>query len=181
MSIRRFRKPRTPWRAILFVSGAALLVFVRCLYPVNRTTLDPTQVSAESGQYVVDAVLDSGRIRLSRDDDLHDGHSEETVEIALLATNVEDATQVAARLRDLIGENATVDVRFDRRRISEDTKELQAYVFVGGLCLNEELVRLGLAREDTHPSDAGPMIRRIKKAEQAAREQRRGIWKSSND
>ena len=145
---------------------------------MSRTTLDPTRVSAESGQYVVDSVLDSARIRLSHKDS--DRHNEEVIEIALLATTVEDASRVAAELRDLIGENTTVDVRFDRRRISEDTKELQAYIFVGELCLNEELVRLGLAREDTHPSDAGPMIRRIKKAEQAAREQRRGIWESFN-
>lgn len=170
MSIRRFRKPTVPWRAIFLVGAVTLLIVGRWCFPVGRTTLDPTRLTVASGIYVVESVTDSVRLVLRTDS------APAPLRIKLLATTIRDEGMAAAKLRELISEGQQVQVRFDRRRITEDTKELQAYIFVGDFCLNEELVRLGLAREDTHPSDSGPMIRRIKKAEQEAREQRRGVW-----
>ena len=80
-------------------------------------------------------------------------------------------------LAKLVDGVSQLELRFDRRRLTEDKTELQAYAYVGQLCLNQELIRSGVAKEATHPSDAGPMIRLLKSAEAEAREHHRGIWK----
>lgn len=68
-----------------------------------------------------------------------------------------------------------VRLRLDRRRIDRAGVFL-AYVFIGNRLLNAELVRAGLARVDTTPGDSAPMITRLRKAEQEARQARRGMW-----
>ena len=68
-----------------------------------------------------------------------------------------------------------VRLEFDRRRIDRYNRYL-AYVFVGDRMLNEALVEAGLARVSTFPGDSESIARRLRKAEQQAREARRGIW-----
>ena len=71
-----------------------------------------------------------------------------------------------------------VRLRFDRRKLDKYDRFL-AYVFVGDVMLNEELVRCGLAWADHYPGDSASMARRIRKAEQQAREAQRGIWSTT--
>ncbi len=69
----------------------------------------------------------------------------------------------------------TVRLQFDKRRVDRDGQYL-AYVFVEGVLLNEALVEAGLARVSTHPGDSLSVARRLRVAEQEARDQMRGIW-----
>ena len=66
-------------------------------------------------------------------------------------------------------------LRFDRRKLDKYGR-LLAYVYVGDVMLNEELVRRGLARAVHYPGDSESLARRIRAAEQEARAARRGIW-----
>ena len=69
----------------------------------------------------------------------------------------------------------TVRLQFDKRRVDRDGQYL-AYVFVDDVLLNEALVEAGLARVSTHPGDSLSVARRLRMAEQEARDQMRGIW-----
>lgn len=71
-----------------------------------------------------------------------------------------------------------VHLRFDRRRVDQDGRYL-AYLSVAEKMLNEELVRAGLARVCYYPGDSQTVARRLRKAEQEARQQGRGIWSDS--
>ena len=95
--------------------------------------------------------------------------------VYLLATDIMATNEAVGVISETIGDHV-VSLRFDRRRITEETTELQAWVYVGDQLLNALLVERGLARENTHPADAGPLVRQLKKAEQLARDQRLGIW-----
>ncbi|MBC8874079.1 MAG: thermonuclease family protein [Planctomycetes bacterium] len=68
-----------------------------------------------------------------------------------------------------------VRLQFDGRRVDQYGRYL-AYVFVDERMLNEELVREGLARVSTYPGDSQTMARRLRAAEDEARQNLRGIW-----
>lgn len=68
-----------------------------------------------------------------------------------------------------------VRLQFDRRRMDRYDRWL-AYVAVGDRLLNEELVRAGLARVRTYAGDSESLARRLRAAEQEAKQQGRGIW-----
>jgi micrococcal nuclease len=83
----------------------------------------------------------------------------------------------AAFTRDFVAGDR-VQLRFDRRRIDRYQRYL-AYAYVGDRMLNEALVRAGLARVSVFPGDSASMTRRLRKAEEEAREAKRGIWSNS--
>jgi micrococcal nuclease len=66
-------------------------------------------------------------------------------------------------------------LRFDKRRIDPYGRYL-AYVFVDEELLNRALVEAGLARVLTYPGDSLSIARRLRQAEQEARDHGRGIW-----
>ena len=66
-------------------------------------------------------------------------------------------------------------LRFDRRRVDKYQRRL-AYVLVQDQLLNEALLRAGLARTMIYPGDSETIARRLRAAEQAARQNRRGVW-----
>jgi endonuclease YncB( thermonuclease family) len=68
-----------------------------------------------------------------------------------------------------------VHLRLDKRRVDLRGRYL-AYVSVGGTMLNEQLLRCGLARVSISPGDSESISRRLRAAEQEARDERRGIW-----
>lgn len=173
MAVRRLRRSRKRWRIGVMVAVFLFLVF-QWMRPSNER-LDPNGWIAESGEYEVHGVAADGAIEVVVPTD--DG--QRIADVKLLAVCIhEDAEQAALllSLRQLIRASSKVRLRFDRRRIHEQTRQLQAYVFAGDVMINEELARLGIVYEDTHSSDSGPMTRRIKKAEQEARAERRGVW-----
>lgn len=160
MNTQRFRRRKLPWRSLLFVSFMSALAFC-CRPSSDPSRLDPQQTLVPPGDYLVSAVTPRGSIDVvvpSETGDL-------IAEVELLGISIVDESAVELRLRQLEGQR--VQLRFDRRRVN-DAGTLQAYIFVGEELLNESLVRQGLAMDDTHPADAGPIVRRIKKAEQQA-------------
>lgn len=68
-----------------------------------------------------------------------------------------------------------VQLELDKRRIDRYGRCL-AYVYVGNVHLNEELVAAGLARVHTYPGDSMTINRQLLKAQDAARGRERGIW-----
>lgn len=76
--------------------------------------------------------------------------------------------------RDFLG-SGEARLTFDRERLDRFGRHL-AYVWVGDRLLNEELVRAGLAHYESHFHYSPAMKRRFQKAQQEAREARRGIW-----
>jgi micrococcal nuclease len=70
-----------------------------------------------------------------------------------------------------------VRLEFDRERFDQYGRTL-AYVYVGDLFLNEELIRQGLSTAQLQYPYRSDMKRRFLNAEQEARAQRRGIWSS---
>ena len=168
-----FRTRRRSLRSKLgsVIAIIALIFAARSCNLSDNELLDLTTTSVRSGEYRLVQVLDSGRIEV-----IQYNRPRESFGLKLLGIELQDVNHAVTAIRDITGGYQVVRVRFDRRRVTDDTRELQAYVFAGDICLNTELARRGLATEDTHPSDAGPMIRGIKQAEQEARTHRRGIW-----
>jgi len=69
----------------------------------------------------------------------------------------------------------TVRLEFDRERVDKYGRFL-AYVYVDDVMLNEELIRVGLARAETQYRFAAAKKARFKAAEAEAKAARRGIW-----
>jgi micrococcal nuclease len=145
-----------------------------------RELLDPTETIVAEGDYAVAGVTSAAAVDLIVPDEPQAG----VLRVGLLgisfakpaaAPRTMPLTAAVRRIQSYIGDGC-VRVRFDRRRLNP-AGELQAYVFVDDLLINEELVREGLATDATHPSDSGRMVRRIKLAEQLARQRQRGIWR----
>jgi micrococcal nuclease len=84
------------------------------------------------------------------------------------------AAQSSAFIRRFVA-GRTVRLRFDKRRIDPNGHYL-AYVFVEDRLLNEALVQAGLARVATYPGDSLSVARRLRIAEQEARDEMRGMW-----
>ena len=176
MSARKFRRSNRRNRRFFFlVALLFVLGLVRCHYS-SHSSINPADLSLASGEYQLLSVSDAGLIQVAMPTEVPSKRRVDSLRIKLLGVQVQLRGEAVDALRRLTHDVDTVRLRFDRRRVTDDTRELQAYVYIDEICLNEELARLGLAEADTHPSDAGPMIRRIKKAEQDARELRRGAW-----
>jgi micrococcal nuclease len=72
-------------------------------------------------------------------------------------------------------QDGIVRLQFDRERVDQYGRFL-AYVWVGDKLLNEELIRHGLGKALTGYPYSESMKRRFRRAEEAARAARRGIW-----
>lgn len=72
-------------------------------------------------------------------------------------------------------EGRSVRLEFDRERRDRFGRVL-AYVYAGDLFLNEELIRAGYSRAETHFPYSEQMKRRFREAEAEAREAHRGGW-----
>jgi len=68
-----------------------------------------------------------------------------------------------------------VRLQFDRERLDRYERYL-AYVWVGDLMLNEELLRAGLATAELQFRYSSSMKTRFRRAEQEAQDDRRGLW-----
>lgn len=76
--------------------------------------------------------------------------------------------------RKFIGDQQ-VKLQFDQEREDRFGRML-AYVFVGDMFLNEELLRAGLGRYEHHFHYSEAMKRRYRAAQDEARQSKRGIW-----
>ena len=70
-------------------------------------------------------------------------------------------------------------LEFDKRKVDQYGRYL-AYVYVGDRMLNEALVAEGLARVSHFPGDSESKVRVLRKAEDAAKAEGKGIWSDSD-
>jgi micrococcal nuclease len=82
----------------------------------------------------------------------------------------------ALQLTESLVAGKTLRIRLDKRRTDRDGVQM-AYIFDGDRLVNEELLRAGVARMATVPGDSQSIVRRLRAAEQEARDSRRGIWR----
>jgi micrococcal nuclease len=97
--------------------------------------------------------------------------------IRLLGIELADA-RFDAPAKDLLQDRLAggyCRLEFDKRRLDRKGGFL-AYLYVGEVLLNEELVREGFARLDLKPDDSAPTARRLSNAQTDAQESRRGVW-----
>lgn len=169
MGIQQFRRPGRRRRHLFLVP--LVLAWLYLGWPDSESDLlDPLTEHVASGEYATRGVVPSGGIDLIVPGEEHHRQAR----VCLLGVALADPEAAVEVLRAALVQGR-VRLQWDRRRIRSDGM-LQAYVWVDDLLLNEQLVRLGLATDATHPADSAPIVRRIKKAEQSARDQRRGIW-----
>lgn len=144
---------------------------------------EPTAV-ARAGECEVLQVIDGDTLLIrqsARSDDKHDFVGK----VRLLGINTPETVkrdtapqpwgQEATKfLRDKTA-GGNVRLELDKRRIDRYGRCL-AYIYVGNLHLNEELVAAGLARVHTYPGDSMTINRQLLKAQDAARNRELGIW-----
>lgn len=179
---------RRPAKAILI--GAVFLAVVASRYGYDL--LRPPHVSSQDallreGPCQVVRVVDGDTIvvRQSRS-----GQNNQKIRVRLLGIDTPETVKpnhpvepwgreaTAFTKKFLVAEKA--HVRLDRRRIDRYGRML-AYVSVGEMQLNEELVRAGLARVSLFPGDSASAARRLKQAEQEAKNAHRGIWRETRN
>lgn len=178
----RFRPPPKRWSKPLACAVVLFAVLYLTQSPSNSDRLSPQQWQPKSGEYSLRRINDDATLDVT----VPSSSSNRFAKIELLSVDVPDVQlrSVVQLLRERFGPSdhpVVLTLRFDRRRTSEASGELQAYVYHGDVLLNELVVQRGMAAEATHGSDSGAMSRRIKKAEQAAKEAGLGIWKTAKE
>jgi micrococcal nuclease len=180
VGLRYRRRPRS--------SAATLVVLILLIAlawwrndDAPRTTERPPEVtsgqSADSPRVhvkrVVDGdtlLLDSGeRVRLIGID---------TPESVKPDTPPEPWGHEASEFTKQLAEGRNVRLEFDRHREDQYGRTL-AYVYLGDLLLNEEIVRQGFSRAETRFHFRSDFQKRFLAAEQEARQAKRGIWSNA--
>jgi micrococcal nuclease len=164
-----FRYRRRPRSAVWLIVVIVLLIAIRLQRePVHVPPVE--QAGTVHVQRVVDGdtllLVGGERVRLIGVD---------TPESVKPDTPEEPYGREASEFTKSIAEDRDVRLEFDRERVDQYGRTL-AYVYVGDLLLNEELVRQGFSRAETRFPFRADMQRRLLAAEEEAREGRRGIW-----
>jgi len=166
----RLRRHAPTWAAILI--AAALIA---AGYFGGGRSEAPTVDIGDSGRtYVVARVIDGDtlllvggeRVRLLGID---------TPESVAPGRPVEPLGREASAFTERLAEGKAVRLGFDKER-TDRYGRLLAYVYVGEVLLNEEIIRAGLSEAQPQHPYSGVMKRRFRDAEQEARERRRGLW-----
>lgn len=165
----RFRPPRR--RRNLWLAAVVLLLVLRIWQQHGR--IEPPEALAE-GAYRVERVIDGDTLLLT------DGARVRLIGVDCPETVKPDhpvepfGPEASAFTKSFVADGK-VRLQFDRERIDRYDRFL-AYVFVGDAMLNEELVRAGLARVEHRFHYSQSIKRQFDRAEEEAREARRGIW-----
>jgi micrococcal nuclease len=175
---RRFYKPRR----LPAVVAAVLLAFVLArvfLFPGARTE-DAFSRNLAEGEYPVVRVVDGDTILVF--------HQGDNVRVRLLGIDTPETVKKdhpvefmgpeASEFTEEFLKKGVCWLRFDRRRVDQYGRWL-AYVYVDDAMLNEELVRRGLASVSVYPGDSASIERQLRKAEDEAKKNGRGIWSRS--
>jgi micrococcal nuclease len=170
---------RPAGRGAILAAAAGLALAVRCCLDAAR---GPPESLAE-GPYQVDRVIDGRTLLLA---------NRAQVRLMGTAPPVDSDRPQPAGGDDAMGagtawerqgaewlarEAAGREVRleFDRERVDRRGRFL-AYVWIGDRLLNEELIRAGLARWDARQRTFRAFRNRLRRAEQEAEAERRGLW-----
>lgn len=166
----RLRRQAPVWLILLAV---LTLLAIRYLGGKSREgrpvdTADPEQT------YVVERAIDGDTLLLTNGERLR-LLGVDTPETVHPSHPVELLGPEASQFTKRMAEGRTVRLGFDKER-RDRYGRLLAYVYVGGLMLNEELIRAGLSEAQLQYPYSDAMKRRFRRAEDEARQARRGIW-----
>jgi endonuclease YncB( thermonuclease family) len=175
------RRPRRTWLVFVLFIGLALLRWGHDRWQgVPQPLFEPPLAE---GDYIVLRVVDGDTLLVAPPPGAAEAGRE--LRLRLLGIDcpesvkpnhpVEPWGREAAEFTRQFVSGGAVRLRFDKRRLDQYDRYL-AYVFVADKMLNEELVRAGLAHVLAYPGDSESMTRRLRAAEQEARQSRRGIW-----
>ncbi|SFH83466.1 thermonuclease family protein [Planctomicrobium piriforme] len=171
----RYRRPRILPALLLFI--VVVLAGAR-VWEAQRETesVSGSGTAVENGGRIVQVrrtvdgdtlLLESGeRVRLLGVD---------TPETKIPEQPPEPFGQAASDFTAKLVTGQRVRLEFDRERFDQYGRTL-AYVYVGDLFLNEELIRQGLSPAQLQYPFRSDMKRRFSQAESAAKEERKGIW-----
>ena len=178
----RFR--RRYKRLVYGLAILLLLLAARFLYsflaPNYRADADPP---LREGLCEIVKVVD-GVTLLIRLQPLADDYSrkERTIKVRLLSVVIPEDRENTAAIQSAATDfttaflnNGQPQIELDRRSVDLDGTGL-VYIYVDGISLNESLARAGLARVEIYPGDSRRLENRLRKAEEAARQERLGIW-----
>jgi micrococcal nuclease len=167
---RTFRRP--PYRGLLILIVVAILIVARYFSGPPPAPL-PGQ-PLDEGSYRVNRVVDGDTIIFSPD-----------VRVRLIGVDspetvrpehpVEPFGPEATAFTTQFLQSGTARLAFDRERTDQYGRHL-AYVWVDGRMLNEELVRAGLARYESHFRYDTRIKSRFREAQQAAQREHLGLW-----
>ncbi len=169
----RYVRPRGALGRRLAVAVVAIAA-VAALARLAGRFQKPAPTSLSEGIYRVERVVDGdtlllangARVRLIGAD---------TPETVKPNSPVEPWGPEATEFTERFVSGGEVRLELDRERLDKYGRFL-AYVWVEDRMLNEELIRAGLARARTGFSYSEAMKRRFRRAEEEARQARRGIW-----
>lgn len=149
----RFRRRRSwsPWLLLIVAVGLAVV----STGWLNRQRLP--EAAVQSGEHRLVRVAPDGSLVVVN------SVNETEFSIRWLGLQLHEKARAVAWLEDRFADNASLDIRYDRRRLDEQGR-LAAYVFQGDELISETLIREGLAIADTHPSDHQPIARRLRRA-----------------
>jgi len=145
---RRFRRRPPAWFWLALVVAIALL---------GRGQLH--QAPPESGlpdEAVVSSIIDGQTLEVRPTAD------PSSIRVRLLGIKISDDAQARQwMMTNVVGHN--IRIERDKRRRANDGAQL-AYVYLGDVLINEDLIRRGYARHDGYPGDSENYARRLRKA-----------------
>ncbi len=159
------------YRKVILVIVALVVVALRLL---DQSTDTAPSEQAGEGPYRVQRVIDGDTLLL-----------EDRTRVRLIGVNTPEMKTddgvpqpwavEATEFTESFVKGKRVHLQFDRERLDQFERTL-AYVRVGDLMLNEELVRAGLARVPGHYRYSASARRRFEQLLDEARAAGRGIW-----
>lgn len=190
-TLRRFRR----WPGLRTLVSLLLIASAGGWFVWRRMVRSPPQGADVANLSAVEFAPQFGACRVVRviDGDTLDveqrfpptGGETRTFRIRLLGVNTPETKQpgvpvepwgtAAAEFTANFLAQGEVRLELDRRRVDRYGRFL-AYVYVGELFLNEELLRAGLARRHDYPGDSFSISRLLSRAADEAKHEKRGLW-----
>jgi len=170
---------RRPVSKHFALAAIACYICGRVAYVVFISESASTRIeSFREGECDVVAVLNSDCLIIRQTLDV-DANQHERIECRLKLIGVEsqpaelnggqeDRESRATRFATDFLETGPVQLRLDKRRVDEQGR-LLGYLYVDGICLNEELARQGLVRVTSRAGDNQSIARRMRNAASLAR------------
>lgn len=190
-TLRRFRRwpsVRTLATLLLIAFASGWIVWRRMVRSTPQaadvSNLSAVKVAPQFGACRVVRVIDGDTLDVEQRFPPTNGPAH-TFRIRLLGVNTPETKQPGVAVEPWGSEAAEftanllvqgeVRLELDRRRVDRYGRFL-AYVYVGELFLNEELLRSGLARRHDYPGDSFSISRLLSRAAEEAKHEKRGIW-----
>jgi len=177
-AIPRHRLPRRSWQAALVIVVLLALNAFKVWRPDSPSSQPPPPSDAKT--FRVARVVDGDTFVLADTKEKVRLIGANTPETVKLNWPVEPwGPEAAAFTREFLA-GGEVQLEFDKER-RDKYDRLLAYVWVGDTMLNEELIRLGLARFEPQYHYSSAMKDRFRRAQAEAKAAHRGIWSEKDN